>query len=62
MSRMLQPDKGTITIFGRDACRRALARHIAVLPQLHQAPDDMTVRELARMGRFPYRTFYRFGR
>ena len=23
------------------------------------APDDMTVRELARMGRFPYRTFYR---
>ena len=62
MSRMLRPDKGTITIFGRDITsfsRRELARHIAVLPQLHQAPDDMTVRELARMGRFPYRTFYR---
>lgn len=62
MSRMLRPDKGTITIFGRDIAsfsRRELARHIAVLPQLHQAPDDMTVRELARMGRFSYRTFYR---
>lgn len=62
MSRMLRPDKGTISVFGRDIAsfsRRELARHIAVLPQLHQAPEDMTVRELASMGRFPYRTFYR---
>lgn len=62
MCRMLRPDSGDIFLCGRELAsfsRRELARRIAVLPQLHQAPDDMTVRELVSLGRFPYRTFYK---
>lgn len=61
MCRMIRPDRGEITVCGRNISsfsRRELARHIAVLPQLHQAPDDMTVRELVSLGRFPYRNIF----
>ncbi len=61
LSRMIVPDKGSIKVFGRPIrsfSRKKLAQHIAVLPQMHQAPDDLTVSELVSMGRFPYRRFY----
>lgn len=62
MCRILTPQEGTVTIHGRDMTslgRKSLARHIAILPQLHHTPDDITVRELVQMGRFPYRSLYR---
>lgn len=61
MSRMLPGSTGNVYIGGRDICsfgRKELAREMAVLTQIHHIPDDVTVRELVRMGRFPYRTFY----
>lgn len=62
MSRMLQLKEGHVYIGERDIHsfgRKELARQIAVLPQIHQAPSDVTVEDLVQMGRFPYRTLYR---
>ena len=62
MSRMLQPKEGHVYVYGKDIRsfgRKELARQIAVLPQIHQAPNDVTVEDLVQMGRFPYRTLYR---
>lgn len=62
MSRMIQPKAGNVYIHGNDIRsfgRKELARQIAVLPQIHQAPSDVTVEDLVQMGRFPYRTLYR---
>lgn len=62
LSRMIPISAGTVRILGRDIHsfgRKELARHVAVLPQVHPLPEDMTVRELAALGRFPYRSLYR---
>lgn len=62
MSCMIQPKAGNVYIHGNDIRsfgRKELARQIAVLPQLHQAPGDVTVEDLVQMGRFPYRSMYR---
>lgn len=62
MSRMIQSKAGNVYIHGNDIRsfgRKELARQIAVLPQLHQAPGDVTVEDLVQMGRFPYRSMYR---
>ncbi len=61
ITRMLPVDTGTITIHGRDLAsfsRRELAQEMAVLTQFHATPSDVTVRELVRLGRFPYQRFY----
>jgi len=34
-----------------------LARQLAILPQLHHAPGEVTVEELVAFGRFPHRKF-----
>lgn len=62
MSRMIQPKAGNVYIHGNDIRsfgRKELARQIAVLPQLHQVPGDVTIEDLVQMGRFPYRSMYR---
>ena len=62
MSRMIQPQEGHVYIQGKDIRsfgRKELARQIAVLPQIHQVPGDVTVEDLVQMGRFPYRSLYR---
>lgn len=58
LARVLRPSGGGVYLDGRalGAWRPAeLARHLAVLPQVHGVPDDLTVRELVRYGRFPHR-------
>lgn len=52
---------GSICLGGRDVhdfSRKALSREIAFLTQTHDVPPDVTVRELVRMGRFPYRCLW----
>lgn len=64
MSRMIRPDTGRVKVFGRPVgsfSRKELARNLAILPQIHDVPEDMTVRELVRLGRFPYRKFCGLG-
>jgi len=41
--------------------RKQLARQIAILPQTHMVPEAIQVRNLVRLGRFPYQRFYRGG-
>ena len=58
IGRILSPDAGEVLLDGK-ALRRfrteELARELAILPQLHHAPGDLTVEELVAFGRFPHR-------
>lgn len=61
LCHMLEPSSGDVHLDGRllsQYGRRQLARKVAILTQKHAAPEDMTVRELVSLGRFPYRSFY----
>ena len=57
-ARLLKPRTGGAYLDGRELRRwntRQLARVLAVLPQLHRAPEEITVGELVAYGRFPHR-------
>jgi len=57
LGRQQQPTSGTIRLLGLPLSGygdRQLARHIAYMPQFAPPADGMTVRELARLGRFPW--------
>jgi len=54
---VLRPERGTITFDGRpiaDLPRRALARHLAVVPQETHPAFDYRVIEMVLMGRHPH--------
>jgi iron complex transport system ATP-binding protein len=58
---ILPVSAGSVTVYDRDIRtfgHKELARHMAILSQSHDVPDDVTVRDLIWMGRFPYRNFY----
>ncbi|HZH28744.1 MAG TPA: ABC transporter ATP-binding protein [Azospirillaceae bacterium] len=60
--RLLPPSAGTILLDGVDIRRlseRDLARRVAMLTQTPTAPDDLTVHDLVKLGRFPHQTFLR---
>jgi iron complex transport system ATP-binding protein len=60
LSRNLKPESGGVYIDGReilDIDTKALARQLAILPQIHSVPDDFTVRDLVSYGRFPHLGF-----
>lgn len=59
-ARLLAPISGRVTLNGQDLREqntRALARKIAILPQSPLAPDGISVGELVRRGRAPWRGF-----
>jgi iron complex transport system ATP-binding protein len=59
-ARLMRPISGRITLGGDDIHlqdTRALARRIAILPQSPLAPDGITVADLVRRGRTPWRGF-----
>lgn len=56
----VQPVAGTPVLEDRPLksySPKELARRIAYLPQIHDAPDDITIRTLVSYGRYPYRRF-----
>ena len=62
VARILKPQGGTVLLDGRNvhAMNTALlAKHLAVLPQIHSAPEDVTVRSLVEYGRFPHHGSWR---
>jgi len=62
MARVLAPRGGAVLLDGRDIARvptREVARKLALLPQDANAPDGLTVEELIRFGRQPYRGLMR---
>lgn len=57
VSRLLEPDSGSITVDGLDVARtrtEELAKRLAVLRQENHTSVRLTVRELVSFGRFPH--------
>lgn len=60
MARLMKPTGGAVYLDGRAIHRmqtRQVARRLAILPQRPEAPDGLTVWELAAFGRFPHQGF-----
>ena len=58
IGRILLPKSGSILLDGKAIGQydtAELARKMAILPQLHHAPSDLTVAELTAFGRFPHK-------
>lgn len=61
LARNLKPMQGIVRLKGQDIRKlsaRHVARQLAVLPQSPQAPEDITVKELAAYGRFPHQSWW----
>lgn len=57
MSRLVRPASGRVLIGGDDIrtlSAREVARRLAILPQLPETADDLTVAELVWRGRYPH--------
>lgn len=62
LAGLIRPAAGCITIDGRPIdgmSRRKLAQRLAYLPQQPSAPDEMTVAQLVRQGRFAHVGLFR---
>ncbi len=60
LARLIAPISGRVTLGGQDIAARNTrdtARRVAILPQAPLAPDGISVRELVRRGRAPWRGF-----
>lgn len=58
LARQLEPDRGEVTLDGRPLAAiaaRDFARKVAFLPQQLPQVDGLTVAELVRLGRYPWR-------
>lgn len=61
LGRLLKPVSGQVTFNDDDISRldsRALARRMAILPQSPLAPEGITVGDLVRRGRLPWRGMF----
>ena len=62
IARIMRPQAGTVTLDGADIHRlptRAVARIVGLLPQQPNAPDGITVADLAARGRHPHQRLLR---
>lgn len=61
LARLMKPACGAVFLDGQAIHRmptKHVARRLAMLPQRPEAPDGLTVRELAAFGRFPHQGFF----
>jgi len=61
MADQLAPERGRVLLDGADVQSfetKALARKLGLLSQQHNAPDSITVEDLAYHGRYPHRGFF----
>ena len=57
LARLIAPLAGAVYLNGQDIIRlptREVARRMAILPQVHEVPAELTVLELVEQGRFPH--------
>ncbi len=57
LARLIPPLTGAVYLDGQDINRlptRQVARRMAILPQVHEVPAELTVLELVEQGRFPH--------
>jgi len=59
MARLLKPIKGKIILNGDDvfSSSKKVAKELSILPQSPSAPDDLTIFNLVKQGRYPYQTW-----
>ncbi len=58
LGRLLRPQSGGVYLDGKAIHKMntsELAKKMAILPQMHEAPDDLNVESLVSYGRFPHR-------
>jgi iron complex transport system ATP-binding protein len=61
LARLMRPSAGAVYLDSQEIHRlptKQVARRLAMLPQRPEAPDGLTVRELAAFGRFPHQGFF----
>ena len=60
MARLLKPIKGEVILNGDDvftSSSKKIAKELSILPQSPTAPDDLTIFNLVKQGRYPYQTW-----
>ncbi|TMN21233.1 ABC transporter ATP-binding protein [Lentibacillus cibarius] len=60
LARLLKPKGGDVVLNGEDIAKistKEVAKKLAILPQSPATPDGLSVKELAKQGRHPYRSF-----
>jgi iron complex transport system ATP-binding protein len=60
MARLLKPKDGGIVLHGEDIDKmptKEVAKRLSILPQSPETPEGLTVFELVKQGRHPYRRF-----
>ena len=65
MGRLLKPSHGAVYLDGKELRSydtRQLACKLAMLPQMHHTPPELTVRDLVAYGRFPHRKMFQSSR
>ncbi len=59
-ARLLKPQQGVVILNGEDIQQKptaSVARELAILPQMPNAPEGITVRQLVALGRYPYQSW-----
>lgn len=59
-ARLIAPAAGCVLLNGQDIQRKptaAVARELAILPQMPLAPEGISVRQLVSLGRYPYQNW-----
>ncbi|MFD1850435.1 ABC transporter ATP-binding protein [Oceanobacillus bengalensis] len=60
LARLLKPKNGNVVLNGEDIAKmktKEIAKNLAILPQSPITPEGLTVNELVKQGRHPYRGF-----
>ncbi len=63
IARILSPKSGTVLMEDKDLLKmqsKEVSRLLAMLPQSSTAPDDLTIYDLVKQGRYPYHTLLSF--
>ncbi|KAB8131474.1 ABC transporter ATP-binding protein [Gracilibacillus oryzae] len=62
LARLLKPKQGDVVLNGKDIAKiptKDVAKQLAILPQSPSSPEGLTVEELVRQGRHPYKTMFK---
>lgn len=61
MARLLKPKSGSVILDGKDIAAtstKQVARKMSILPQGPTAPQELTVFQLIKLGRYPHQNWY----
>ncbi|SDK08819.1 ABC transporter ATP-binding protein [Sediminibacillus albus] len=62
MARLLKPKEGGVILHGEEIAKmptKEVAKKLAILPQSPVSPEGLTVQDLVKQGRHPYKTMFK---